>query len=73
MTAGKCALLAHPGEYPPCPRGISGDTLLVVGPEGGFIPYEVEKLQGAGCRAVSLGTRILRVENAVTSILGRLF
>jgi RsmE family RNA methyltransferase len=73
MTAGKCALLAHPGDYPLCPRGVSGDILLVIGPEGGFIPYEVEKLQGAGCRAVSLGTRILRVENAVTSTLGRLF
>jgi RsmE family RNA methyltransferase len=73
MTAGKRALLAHPGDYPPCPQGESGDTLAVIGPEGGFIPYEVEKLQGAGCRAVSLGPRILRVENAVASLLGKLF
>jgi 16S rRNA (uracil1498-N3)-methyltransferase len=33
----------------------------------------VEKLQGAGCETVSLGPRTLRVENAVTSALGRLF
>ena len=73
MIRGGDALLAHPGEYSPCPRHISGETLLVIGPEGGFIPYEVDKLQSAGCNVVSLGPRILRVENAVTSLLGRLF
>ena len=73
MIKGRDALLAHPGEHPPCPRHISGETLLVIGPEGGFIPYEVDKLQSAGCNVVSLGPRILRVENAVTSLLGRLF
>jgi RsmE family RNA methyltransferase len=67
------ALLAHPGEYPECPRQAAGPTALVVGPEGGFIPYEVEKLETAGCETVSLGPRILRVENAVTALLGRLF
>jgi 16S rRNA U1498 N3-methylase RsmE len=36
----------------------------VIGPEGGF---------NAGCEIVSLGPRILRVENAVTASLGRLF
>ena len=73
MIADRSALLAHPGDYPPCPRGVRGETLAVIGPEGGFIPYEVEKLQDAGCETVSLGPRILRVENALTSLLGRLF
>lgn len=73
VITGKRALLAHPGEHPPCPRNIVGETLLVIGPEGGFIPYEVEKLQEAGCEVVSMGPRILRVENAVTVLLGRLF
>lgn len=73
MTAGRNALLAHPGDHPSCPRDITGETVLVIGPEGGFIPYEVEKLQRAGCQVVSLGPRILRVENAVTGLLGRLF
>ena len=67
------ALLAQPGAYPTCPRDSRESTLLVIGPEGGFIPYEVEKLQAAGCRAVSLGPRILRVETALTALLGRLF
>lgn len=73
LIEGRCALLAHPGDYPPCPRDLQQETLLVIGPEGGFIPYEVEKLAAAGCQVVSLGPRILRVENALTALLGRLF
>jgi 16S rRNA U1498 N3-methylase RsmE len=72
MVVGRRALLAHPGEYPPCPGALDATLLLVVGPEGGFIPYEVERLAEAGCEAVSLGPRILRVETAVPALLGRL-
>ena len=71
LLAGRDALLAHPGDAPLAPTGLERDTVLVVGPEGGFIPYEVEKLLAAGCRQVSLGPRILRVENAVAALLGR--
>jgi RsmE family RNA methyltransferase len=73
LATNTLSLVAHPGDYPPCPRGISEQGLIVIGPEGGFIPYEIEKLTEAGCQPVSLGPRILRVENAVTSIIGRLF
>jgi 16S rRNA (uracil1498-N3)-methyltransferase len=73
LAAGRRALLAQPGAYPPCPRGLLQEALLVIGPEGGFIPYEVGKLEAAGCQAVSLGPRILRVENALSTLLGRLF
>jgi RsmE family RNA methyltransferase len=73
MIAGRRALLAHPGDHAPCPRDVGEPALLVIGPEGGFIPYEVEKLQAAGCETVSLGPRILRVENAVSNVLGKLF
>ena len=72
MLVGKNALLAHPGGYPRAPYGPCENMVLVIGPEGGFIPYEVEKLQSAGCNTVSLGPRILRVENAVNALLGRL-
>jgi len=73
LCKGRHALLAHPGEYRPCPRKLQRQTLLVIGPEGGFIPYEVEKLAAAGCKPVSLGPRILRVETALSALLGRLF
>lgn len=67
------ALLAHPAGDTPCPRGLAGAATLVVGPEGGFIPFEVELLRAAGCQAVTLGARILRVDTAVPVLLGRLY
>ena len=73
IIAHRCAYLAHPGNHPACPRGKIDESVLIIGPEGGFIPYEVDLLQSAGCQTVSLGPRILRVENAITSLLGRLY
>lgn len=66
-------LVAHPGMANACPRGIEEPTLLLVGPEGGFIAWEVEQLIAAGCEGMHLGPRILRVETAVTALLSRLF
>jgi len=67
------ALLCHPGDFPPCPRAVSGQVTLAIGPEGGWLPYEIEQLENAGLQCVQLGERILRVETAVTALLGRLF
>ena len=67
------ALVAHPGTRTPCPAMINEPATLCIGPEGGFIPYEVDKLVEAGCEAVHLGSRILRVETAVPVLVSRLF
>lgn len=67
------ALLAHPAGDTECPRNLTGPATLVVGPEGGFIPFEVDLLRAAGCQAVTLGARILRVDTAVPVLLGRLY
>ncbi len=71
IIEGKRALVAHPVAAEPCPGSICEPTVLAIGPEGGFIPYEVEKLLEVGFEAISLGERILRVETAVPVILGR--
>lgn len=73
ITAGSLGLVGHPGNYPACPRAVEQPVTLAIGPEGGWIPYEVEKLQEAGLQPVQLGERILRVETAVSALLARLF
>ncbi|WP_312600210.1 MULTISPECIES: 16S rRNA (uracil(1498)-N(3))-methyltransferase [Pseudomonas] len=73
LAKGTIGLTGHPGYYPPCPREVKGPVTLAIGPEGGWIPYEVDKLQEAGLDPVQLGERILRVETAVTALLARLF
>lgn len=73
LAAGSLGLVGHPGDYPPCPRAVERAVTLAIGPEGGWIPYEVEKLQAAGLQPVQLGERILRVETAVSALLARLF
>lgn len=73
IAADSLKLVAHPVTDSPCPVDIAESVTLAVGPEGGFIPYEVEKLQGIGFNAVHLGPRILRVESALPVLLGRLF
>ncbi len=71
LAAGRRVLVAHPGGEESCPCGQVGPLALVIGPEGGFIPAEVEAL-AAGATVVGLGPRILRVETAVVALLARL-
>ena len=73
LLKGKQALVAHPGTSTPCPTHVNRPVALCIGPEGGFTPYEVTKLQDAGCQSVHLGPRILRVETAVPVLVSRLF
>ena len=41
--------------------------VLLIGPEGGFHPAEVEQAAGWGFRTVSLGPRVLRAETAAVA------
>lgn len=72
LTAGTRKLLAHPGEYPPMPAQLDEPLSLAIGPEGGWTPYEVEMLCERGFACHSLGARILRVETALPTLVGRL-
>ena len=49
--------------------GVGRTVSLMIGPEGGFAPEEVEMAAQAGLRSVSLGTRILRCETAPVAAL----
>ncbi len=73
VIEGSLPLIAHPEAGEPCPRDVRQPVTLAVGPEGGFIPYEIEKLLACGFKAVHIGERILRVETAIPVLLSRLF
>lgn len=74
MISAACpAYAAHPYAEIKMPAGISHPCTIVIGPEGGFIPYEIDLLIKNGCQAVSLGSRIIRTETVIPVILGRLF
>jgi len=73
LVAGRLALLAHPGIGGPCPKGLDKAATLAIGPEGGFSDYEVDKFLAAGFEGVHLGSRILRVENALTTLVAKLY
>jgi 16S rRNA (uracil1498-N3)-methyltransferase len=72
LCAGKAAYVAHPIAEAECSPPTDAPILLAVGPEGGFIPYEVDKLRAFGALPISLGPRILRVETALPVLLARL-
>jgi len=68
-------LLAHPdatasfaGQFSPAPVG---GVLLAIGPEGGWVDFEVSQFHHQGFRNFSLGPRILRVDTAVPALISR--
>lgn len=73
ILKGRRALLAHPGAKEICPYGLREPVALAIGPEGGFIDYEIDLLQKAGMTPVRTFERILKVETALASLIGRLF
>ena len=73
MAGDSLRLIAHPTGATACPMAVTQPITLCVGPEGGFIPYEVELMEAQGFSAVHLGPRILRTETAIPALLGRLF
>ena len=45
-----------------------GRVLLAIGPEGGWLDYEVDRMVEAGFRGLGFGSRILRVDTAVIAM-----
>ena len=72
IAASSTRLVAHPHATEAIGSSPLSALTLAIGPEGGFIPYEIEKFSEIGFTAVSLGPRILTVEVAVSSLISRL-
>jgi 16S rRNA (uracil1498-N3)-methyltransferase len=73
VSAKSTRLLALPDSRRECPRKVRGRVTLIIGPDRGFIPYEIQKLRACGFREVHAGPRLMRSDIAVAALLGRLF
>lgn len=69
-------LLADPGgehAMAQAARGLSAQrAVLAIGPEGGWVDFEVQRFKEQGFIPFSLGPRILRVDTAVPALLAQL-
>ncbi|AGF79826.1 RNA methyltransferase, RsmE family [Desulfocapsa sulfexigens DSM 10523] len=68
-------VLAHPNSdksLSHCLVEDYGKVLYAVGPEGGWVDFEVEKFLNRGLQSFSIGRRILKVDTAVVAIHGRI-
>ena len=68
-------LLPHPETENAIHRiydGKSPRLVLAVGPEGGWVPFEIEMMTSLGFKPFKLGPWVLRVETAVTAALAQI-
>ncbi len=75
VTQYSSLLLAHPfakQKLSQCLPETAEKILYAVGPEGGWVDFEVEKLLATGMCAFSMGRRILKVDTAVVAIHSRI-
>ena len=69
-------LLAHPdaggGLVDVLRSPTTQPVVLAIGPEGGWVPFELTLLEAHGFERFSAGPRVLRVDTAVPFLLGQL-
>ncbi len=71
IADGRDILIAHPGHHDVFPSDATTSKTVLIGPEGGFIDYEVDLARKLGAIPVSLGHRIFSVDTAVCTALAR--
>jgi RsmE family RNA methyltransferase len=69
MFPDRVRLVAHPAAESAAPR-TNSLVLIAIGPEGGWVPFEIDLLQTRGFTPFTLGPRTLRVEVALPYALG---
>ena len=70
MVRDRGCWIAHPGSE----MGLGdqrAEGIIMLGPEGGFVPFELELATSIGALPVHLGDRTLSVDTAVTAALAQ--
>jgi 16S rRNA (uracil1498-N3)-methyltransferase len=69
-------LIAHPDTskfiHQASPSPVQGNALLAIGPEGGWVDFELKMFKKSGMAPFSLGPRILRVDSAIVAVISQL-
>lgn len=71
VMQGRETIVAHPDQGVDRHEPIKAPAVVIVGPEGGFIDYEIEQFQNQKCKRYGLGQRILKVDCAVSVLISR--
>ena len=71
IAAERALVIAHPSGEHSLQTEEGEKRCLLVGPEGGFIDYEIELAQSLDAAVTHLGNRIMSVDTAVCTVLAR--
>ena len=71
ICAGRPCWIAQMGSPLALRDTPQGQAVVMVGPEGGFVPFELNLVQQVIARPVNLGSRTLSVDTALTSVLAQ--
>ncbi|QNJ03510.1 16S rRNA (uracil(1498)-N(3))-methyltransferase [Synechococcus sp. PROS-U-1] len=71
ICAGRPCWIAQMGASLALRETPPRDAVVMVGPEGGFVPFELELAQAVLAQPVHLGSRTLSVDTALTSALAQ--
>ena len=71
IAAERDLVIAHPSGEHRLQTEDGKNRCLLVGPEGGFIDYEIELARSRGAKVAHLGNRIMSVDTAVCAVLAR--
>ena len=71
VAAERDLVIAHPSGEHRLQTEDGKKRCLLVGPEGGFIDYEINLAQSLGATVAHLGNRIMSVDTAVCAVLAR--
>ena len=69
LCAGRPCWIAEIGAKKALLRHASESAMVMIGPEGGFVHFEIELARSVIAEPAHLGSRILSVDTALTSVL----
>jgi RsmE family RNA methyltransferase len=71
LCAGRPCWIAHHQAAEPLSSQPAQAAVVLIGPEGGFVPFELQLAETLIAQRVHLGDRVLSVDTALTTVLAQ--